>query len=246
MPDSTLIYRACSSIDDFHQCAELQRAVWGFDDVDVLPFHLFVVAHEIGGQNFGAFEPGGRMVGFVFALPGIRRGRPYFHSHMLGVRAEYRDRHTGRRLKFMQRDDALARGVALIEWTFDPLEPRNAFFNIERLGAIARRYIPNRYGMSTSALHAGLPTDRLVAEWRLDSPRVVAAAEARLVTPAIARRIEVPPDIGEFKYRERQRAYDIQQRLRCEFDQAFADGLAVTGFDKAGAYLLSKVTSDEN
>lgn len=237
-----LVYRACSTAEDCGPCVELQKAVWGFDDIDALPMHLFVVAYEIGGQIFGAFEPGGRLAGFVFALPGLRGGRPFLHSHMLGVRSEYRNQGVGRRLKLMQRDDALARGINLVEWTFDPLEVKNAFFNLERLGAVVRRYIPNRYGRSASPLHAGLPTDRLVVEWRLQSPRVAAVLEGRPAARAHERRISVPADMAEIKYSDRERAYDIQQRLRREFEQAFAEGLVVTGFDKAGAYLLERLT----
>ncbi len=106
---------------------------------------LVVVSH-VGGHVFGAYD-GGRMVGFCFAIPGIKPdGRPYLHSHMLGVLPEYRNLAVGRRLKLRQREDALARGIELIEWTFDPLELKNAYFNIERLGAMVRRYSENQYG----------------------------------------------------------------------------------------------------
>ena len=113
------------------------------------------------------------MAGFVLAYPGIRDGRPYLHSHMAAVLPEFRDLGIGRRLKLVQREDALARGIPLIEWTFDPLQTKNAYFNICRLGAVARRYLTDVYGSTSSPLHAGLPTDRLVAEWHLESERVV-------------------------------------------------------------------------
>lgn len=240
-----LTYRTCDSVDEYQQCVELQRTVWGFDDVDVLPTRLFVVARKIGGQIFGAFEPGGCLAGFLLALPGVRptsRGEvhPYFHSHMLGVFDEYRDRGVGRKLKLMQRDDALARGVRLVEWTFDPLEPKNAFFNLERLGAIVRRYVPNHYGTTTSELHAGLPTDRLVAEWWLDAPRVEQVLGGEAGCPRPEARLEVPPGIAATKRDNRQHALAVQQRLREGFQQAFAAGLTLTGFDRAGAYLLDR------
>src|ERR1700689_114357 len=91
---------------------------------------------------------------------------------MTAVLQNYRDRGIGRRLKLFQREDALQRGIHLVEWTFDPLEVKNAYLNFMRLGAIARRYLPNCYGVTTSPLHGGMPTDRLIAEWWLDSPRV--------------------------------------------------------------------------
>lgn len=236
-----LTYRACTTVEDFRQCVEVQKAVWNFDDVDLMPTRLFVVAEKIGGQNFGAFEPGGRLVGFVLALPGLRHGKPYFHSHMLGVLAEYQDRGVGRRLKLMQRQDALERGIRLVEWTFDPLELKNAFFNLERLGVVVRRYVPNHYGTSSSALQAGLPTDRLVAEWWVDSPRVERVLGGGAGNSGAVQRIEAPPDIGQIKRVDRDRAYEIQQRLAGEFQKAFDEGFVVTGFDKQGAYLLEKV-----
>ena len=147
-----LSFRPCASIEDYHQCVELQKTVWRFADEDVLPTRLFVVGEKIGGQIFGAFEPSGRLVGFCLSLPAVRNGKSYLHSHMLGVLPGYQDRRVGRTLKLMQRDDALERGVSLIDWTFDPLELKNAFFNIERLGVSIRRYVPNQYGFSSSFL----------------------------------------------------------------------------------------------
>src|ERR1700744_2673954 len=133
---------------------------------------MFLLEMKIGGQVVGACVPGGKMIGFAMALPAYRDGMPYLHSHMLAVLPEYRNAGLGRRLKLAQRDDALSRGFDLMEWTFDPLEIKNAYFNLERLGAIARRYNVNQYGITSSPLQGGLPTDRLVAEWWLKSKRV--------------------------------------------------------------------------
>ncbi|MFZ1133728.1 MAG: GNAT family N-acetyltransferase, partial [Candidatus Korobacteraceae bacterium] len=145
---------------------DLEFQVWGFRERDVVPSQMYVVAAKTGGQVVGAFV-GDMMVGFVLAYAGIRDSNPYLHSHMAAVLPEYRDLGVGRRLKLAQRDDALARGIPLIEWTFDPLQTRNAYFNICRLGAVAQRYLLDVYGATSSPLHAGLPTDRLVAEWHL-------------------------------------------------------------------------------
>ena len=112
------------------------------------------------------------MVGFALAVPGVRGGHPYLHSHMLAVRKDYRNGGLGRRIKLYQREEAITRGFELIEWTFDPLEIKNAYLNIEKLGAIVRRYTINQYGITTSPLQGGLPTDRLIAEWWLKSKRV--------------------------------------------------------------------------
>jgi predicted GNAT superfamily acetyltransferase len=198
----------------------LQKTIWQWDDADLLPFRMFVVATKIGGQLLGAFD-GERLVAFCLAIPGLKQdGRAYLHSHMLGVLPEYRNAGLGRRLKLQQKEDALARGIDLIEWTFDPLELKNAYFNIERLGAIVRHYVRNQYGMSTSALHGGVPTDRCVAEWWIREPRR---------TAEIVERIEVPVDI--------KAARAEQARIADDFNRAFARGLTVVAMDH-NAYLL--------
>src|SRR5437016_4107211 len=136
-----LTVRPLNGHDDFAEAVRLQKIIWGFEDLELLPVRFFVVASRIGGQTFGAFD-GDRMAGFLLAIPGIKResGMQYIHSHMLGVLNEYRNAGAGRALKLAQRDDALARGIQLIEWSFDPFEAKNAYFNFERLGVIARRY----------------------------------------------------------------------------------------------------------
>src|SRR5262249_36861865 len=153
-------------VDEFNKCVDLQKEVWNFADLDVIPLRMFVVADKIGGQVIGTFD-GDELVGFALSIPGSRNGHPYLHSHMLAVRESLRNAGLGRRMKLAQRDDALTRGYELIEWTFDPLEIKNAYLNIEKLGAIVRRYTINQYGYSSSPLQGGLPTDRLIAEWWL-------------------------------------------------------------------------------
>ena len=159
-------------LDEFQSCVDLQLAVWGYSDGDLIPRRMFLLADRIGGQVLGAFD-GDKIIAFAMALPGFRNGQPYLHSHMLAVLPEYRNLGLGRRMKLAQRDDAIARGFELMEWTFDPLEIKNAHLNIARLGAICRRYYPDFYGPSSSPLQGGLPTDRLYAEWWLRSPRVL-------------------------------------------------------------------------
>ncbi len=233
---------ALSTRDEFQQAVDLQKKIWGFDDIDVLPVRLFVVATKIGGMSFGAFFEG-RMVGFCLGIPGLKPGaKGFLHSHMLGVLPEYNNRGVGRAMKLAQRTDALARGIDLIEWTFDPLEIKNAYFNIEKLGAIIRRYVPNQYGMTTSALHGGLPTDRCTAEWWIESERARAAIDGRPVNrPAIEATVEVPTTIDELRHTDRQQARAIQEAIGERFQKLFDMGLAVVGFersDEAGSYLL--------
>src|SRR5262249_2689391 len=144
----------------------------------------------------------------------------------------YRDRGLGRRLKLLQREDALTRGIRLIEWTFDPLELRNAFFNIERLGAVVRRYVPNQYGMSSSHLHGGLPTDRCGAEWYIDSSRVRAIVDKLPdQKPKEVARIPVPADIAELRISQPARAKEVQDGIREQFLKHFRNGLEVSGFE---------------
>ncbi|MCU1308769.1 MAG: GCN5-related N-acetyltransferase [Acidobacteriaceae bacterium] len=244
--EDRLTVRRCSETSEFAACVDLQKEVWQFSDIDVVPIRMFSVADKIGGQVFGCYE-GNSLIGFALSIPGTRAGHPYLHSHMLAVRESYRNKGIGRRLKLAQRDDAISRGFELIEWTFDPLEIKNAYLNIEKLGAIARRYNINQYGYTSSPLQGGLPTDRLVAEWWLKSKRVSAVVDdaARpAFTPTST--IEVPAQIYEWKASEndRARAKEVQQRNRESFLAAFAQGQSVLGYelDKQGngKFILGK------
>ena len=216
--------RALSGQAEFAEAVRLQKIIWGFDDLELLPVRLFVVASRIGGQTLGAFDSG-RMAGFLLAIPGIKKdtATPYLHSHMLGVLSDYRDRGVGRMLKSAQCEDALARGIRLIEWTFDPFEAKNAYFNLERLGAIVQNYVPNMYGVRTSTLDGDLPTDRCIAEWWIGDRRTKGQ---------VAARVALPP----------RKTRKSQEALARELHRYFADGLAITGFERSedtGTYLLS-------
>jgi predicted GNAT superfamily acetyltransferase len=239
---SVIEIAALTTQEEFQQAVGLQQEIWGFVEIELLPVRLFIVANKIGGHSFGAFD-GKRMVGFCLAIPGMKPGaKGYLHSHMLGVLPEYSDRGLGRALKLAQRDDALKRHIDLIEWTFDPLELKNAYFNMEKLGAIVRRYVPNQYGITTSVLHGGLPTDRCTAEWWIDSERVRAANNGRPVSrPAIEATIEVPNVIAELRQSDPKQAREIQKAVGERFQKLFDMGLAVIGFERseaAGSYLL--------
>jgi predicted GNAT superfamily acetyltransferase len=223
-------------LDEFDAVVDLQRTIWGFADLELLPLRFLVVVSKVGGHVFGAYD-GPRMIAFCFAIPGIKAdGMPYLHSHMLGVLPEYRNAAIGRRLKLRQKEDAMNRGIKLIEWTFDPLELKNAFLNIEKLGAIVRRYAPNQYGMTSSPLHGGLPTDRCIAEWWLEAPSRAGHRPA----PS-AERIAYPANIGTIRETDPTRARAIQKENAEKFQAAFAQGLAVTHFERTeteGTYIL--------
>ena len=234
MTADSIELRRCHSVEDFRACVALQKEVWNFTDAELVPLRMFVVADKVGGQVMGAFE-GSAMVGFALSVPGTRTGHIYLHSHMLAVRKDYRNAGLGRRLKMMQREDALARGIELIEWTFDPLEIKNAYLNVEKLGAIVRRYNINQYGITSSPLQGGLPSDRLIAEWWLRSKRVEALL-ANGKHPAISSEaeIEVPAEIYEWKAgaETRARAKEVQERNREQFLRRFSEGLAVLGYER--------------
>jgi predicted GNAT superfamily acetyltransferase len=226
-----LTIRPCHSHDDLKLCVDLQKRIWGYAGDDVVPTAIFVVAQHTGGHAYCAFDRD-QAVGFALAFSAERDGRRFWHSHMVGVLPEYQNQGVGRLLKLHQRDEALRLGIPDIEWTFDPLESRNAHFNIAVLGAIARQYIPDCYGESTSPLHGTLPTDRLVAEWRLVSPRVEAAVTGRPI-PAPgpnALEISVPTHIRALKSSDPNRAREFQEELRHRFTDLFSRGNVVTGF----------------
>jgi predicted GNAT superfamily acetyltransferase len=249
--------RSCQGLDELGACVDLQIETWGYNDGDVIPRRLFTVAQRIGGQVIGAFNQDAKVIGFAMSLPGIKTAKasgappyPYLHSHMLAVLPPYRNSGIGRRLKLYQRQEAMSRVISLMEWTFDPLEIKNAFLNIHRLGVIVRSYSPDFYGVSSSRLQAGLPTDRLHAEWWMESERVRAILSGSPYTPPeIQETIVVPQSVIEWKASRVSRAQTVQAENRSRFLQAFARGLAVTGFrvdsEGNGLYELAALQEPE-
>jgi predicted GNAT superfamily acetyltransferase len=221
-PTTAVEIRTLADLSEFDLCVEIETAVWGYDPADMIPRRMFLLASRIGGQVMGAFA-GGTMAGFAMALPGYRHGHPYLHSHMVGVLPEFRNLGLGRKLKLAQREDALARGFELMEWTFDPLEIKNAHLNIARLGAIVRRYKRNFYGPSSSPLQGGLPTDRVYAEWWLRSKRVSNVLAGEQPEFEMLEQVNVPSNAAAL-------------------EDAFARGHSVLGYQRSsegdGSFLL--------
>lgn len=176
-----LSIRPLRTHDEFRAAEELQKQVWEFSDREIVPLNELVIAQKIGGVVLGAFDPNERLVAFCFGVPALdppnrKKFRLYHHSRMLGVLPEFRNQGVGFRLKLAQREAVLAQGIDRIRWTFDPLQGRNAFFNLEKLGAVVREYAVNLYGAdSTSRFNVGMETDRFYADWALRSPRVLRA-----------------------------------------------------------------------
>src|SRR5215204_2447596 len=237
--------RECTTVEEFDQCVRLQREAFGLPDLELSPRRHLIVARSAGGFTLGAFD-GERMVGFVLNQLAVRR-RPgsgaeetIGYSHMMAVAKDYQNRGVGARLKWAQSARVLAEGRRFIRWTWDPAQSRNAHFNLNRLGVVVRSYAVNYYGTDYSTVTCrfaeplGLDSDRLVAEWELDSPRVEAFARGDapepLGEPAASARI--PPNWGALVSEDPSAARAELLRVRGEFQTAFAAGLVCAGFDR--------------
>ena len=185
--------RDLKTIDDFRRVVDLEHAVWGYtDSADTVTVPVFIFTVKRGATLIGAFDADDRMVGFAYAVVGMKDGRPMLWSHMTGVLPDYRGG-LGYRLKLEQRARALAQGYELIEWTFDPMQAMNAHLNFAKLGGVVEEYAENFYGESTSALHRGTPTDRLVVSWRIGEPHVVRRLEQTSGLQARSHEVEEAP-----------------------------------------------------
>lgn len=239
--------RACKSKEDLAPCVALQEAVWGYARHEIYPLRLFVTITNSGGNVIGAFTPEEELAGFVASMPAWRGRRKYYHSFSLGVLPSHQNRGLGRALKLKQRDEALSAGIRRIEWTFDPMRAKNAFFNIERLGAVVRRYFPDHYGEVQSQLQQGLPSDRLLAEWWLDSPRVKRALAGRSPRSTKNRpggEVTIPADFTCLAESRPAKAREWQRAVRLELQNYFARKFVITGFRADGtecSYLLQRM-----
>jgi len=235
--------RPCRTPQELAKCHEIQRRIWGYADHELYPLRLFVNLSRVGGHVLGAFTTEDELVGFVAAMPAWHGKRRYLHSLALGVLRGHENRGLGRALKLAQRDQALAEGIGLIEWTFDPLRAKNANLNINRLGVIVRRYEPDCYGRVESRLQQGLPSDRLISEWWIRSRRVAQAVRGGLAPGSrknVADEIEIPSAIEDWIKDDPAKARKCQARVRDRFLQSFARKLTVTGFtlDRTSGYYL--------
>lgn len=231
------IIRQCRTLAEFTACLKMQKEVWQFSDLDVTPLRSFVITLHSGGFTLGAFDRADKLLGFAHALAAFDQElRPYFYSHMLAVSNELQNAGIGAKLKLAQRDYALERGVPLLTWTFDPLQSRNAYLNIIKLGGVVRQYKANYYGNeSSSALHAGLDTDRLMVEWWVGSDHVKRALAGFSRTDQPVASVEVPFDIQQLKDRELSEAQRWQREVRAAFLRHLAAGLYCAGFERGRA-----------
>src|SRR5947207_10310119 len=189
MPNSVskpaIIIRNLTTIEELEAVLRLEKEVWGFEDADVTPLTLAVAMQASGSIWLGAFNKDA-LTGFAFAFPSLHQGRVGMHSHTLAVHPSFDNRGLGYQLKLAQRQRALARGIAEITWTFDPLRARNAHLNFSKLGVISDSYRPDFYGAETSSsLHTN-GTDRLWVTWQLVAARVEERAKGKSRRPETA------------------------------------------------------------
>jgi predicted GNAT superfamily acetyltransferase len=243
--------RECTTMEEFDACIALQREAFALPDLEISPRRHLIVSRRAGGWTLGAFA-GAEMVGFVHHLVAVREHDEIIgYSHMMAVARAFQNKGVGAHLKWAQRARALAEGRKFIKWTWDPMQSRNAHFNLNRLGVTVRSYAVNFYGTDYITMprersdHVSLDSDRLFAEWQLDSKRVALLAEGRAPENASApdATIEIPVDWPALIRQDAAQARREQLRVRAEFEAAFADGLICVGFQRDEAhprYLLYK------
>ena len=236
-PEITI--RECTIVPELEECVALQRETFQLPEIEISPVRHLIVTRSAGGYTLGAFV-NNHLAGFVLSVPGFLGNEKFFYSHMAAVKAEFRDLGIGARLKWAQREEALRRGVRFIKWTFQPVQARNAFLNLEKLGAVVRHYEPNFYGTdySTSPEQGerfGLDSDRVFAEWHLESEKVATLASGEKYTEQskVARTIEIPNDWNGLVKSNPREAIEVQTRIKNEFQAALAEGLICKGFERS-------------
>ena len=234
--------RRCETLDELDACVKLQREVFALPDLEVSPRRHLVVTVSAGGFVLGAFAAE-KLVGFVLSVPGFAGEKRFFYSHMTAVAKDFQSLGIGAKLKWAQREQALKENVKFIKWTFQPFQARNAFFNLEKLGAVVKSYAPNFYGTDYTAGKIGIDSDRLFAEWHLESEKVTALSKGETFTKtgAAAATIEISNDWNDWVKHNPERAAAEQQRVRDEFQKAFVKNFICRSFhreDENPKYLI--------
>ncbi|CAN5638624.1 hypothetical protein BH20ACI4_BH20ACI4_26400 [soil metagenome] len=241
MTSNKIEIRECETIDELSECVQLQREVFALPEIEISPVRHLIVTKHAGGFTLGAFS-GADLIGFVLSVPALLRGEKSFYSHMTAVRQDFQSAGIGAKLKWAQRARSLAENVRFIKWTFQPVMARNAFFNLEKLGAIVRHYEPNFYGTDYSTIgnkheNIGLDSDRLFAEWHLESKKTIALSKGEkfIETSEAVKKIEIPNDWNLLVKTNPRKAIEEQNRIKEEFQTAFSEGLAAKGFERSEA-----------
>jgi predicted GNAT superfamily acetyltransferase len=232
MAESEVAIRECISVEDFNQCVDLERSVWHDDDVGIMPIRLYMISKSCNAPTIGAFDNAGKLVGFVHTSLALIGRHVVYHSHLAAVIEGLRHRDIGYRMKLAQRERALQAGIPLIIWTFDPLQSRNAHLNINKLGAVIRRYEVNYYSPGISSVFdSNVPADRIFAEWWLSSPRVESALGGSPVdVKEETGSVEIPEEINTVRDSSPEEHLDWRIRVREGFQLAFSRGDIVLGF----------------
>ena len=250
-----IVIRECVSLDELNNCVQLQRNVFGLHDLEISPQRHLIVSRQAGGWTLGAFVVD-RLVGFVHHLAAVRGNEIFGYSHMMAVDPAYQNRGVGARLKWSQRARALEEGRSFIKWTWDPMQARNAHFNLNRLGVTVSSYAENFYGTDyatsptlTNVEPSGIDSDRLFANWKLDSRRVNGLANGNAGAeqlPAPAATVVIPPNWTSLCREDPETAKKEQLRVRAEFKKAFDAGLVAASFERSSEhprYLLYEETA---
>jgi predicted GNAT superfamily acetyltransferase len=233
MSDADVTIRECVSVEDFQQCIELERAVWRDDDIGIMPIRLYMIAKACKAPTVGAFDQAGKLVGFVHTMLALMDRHVVYHSHLAAVVEGLRHKDIGYRMKLKQREFAIAAGIPLIIWTFDPLQSRNAHLNINKLGAIIRRYEENYYGEGLSAVFgADVPSDRVFAEWWVRSSHVEAALEGNKPRVEKPEPVLIPEDINQVSTQSIEEHLRWRLRVRADFLAMLKRGMIARGFER--------------
>lgn len=244
MADGDVTIRECVSVDDFRQCIELERAVWNDDDIGIMPIRLYMISRACKAPTIGAFDPAGKLVGFVHTMLALMGRQVVYHSHLAAVIEGLRHKDIGYRMKLKQREFAINAGIPLIIWTFDPLQSRNAHLNINKLGAIIRRYEENYYGEGLSTVFGkDVPSDRIFAEWWVRSPQVEAALAGIKPVVENAETVLIPEEINQVHAQSVNDHLNWRLRVRTDFKHKLHEGLIARGFERdslsgTGRYLF--------
>ena len=241
MQTATVTIRPIDDVAQMRAVEELQKEVWGIPDIEVVPLTQLVAAKEAGGTLIGAFDAD-VLVGFVYGFPSFEYGQAAHHSHMLAVKTAYRNLDLGRRLKLAQREQVMAQGIAVMTWTFDPLQSLNAHFNFNKLGVVADRYLPDFYGAEAASFLHQTGTDRLWVSWWLASDHVKKTISGDRTGLPGDISIERPGDINSLQQQDPRTALKWREETRAAFTEALKAGYVVVGFtreDHTGKYLLS-------
>ncbi|HVG35149.1 MAG TPA: hypothetical protein VM911_18935 [Pyrinomonadaceae bacterium] len=233
--------RQCMTIEEFEACVQLQREVFREPDIEISPRRHLIASRRAGGWTLGAFDRQDRLVGFAHLMVGVRGQEIIGYSHMMAVAFAFQNKGVGALLKWAQRERVLCEGRRYITWSWNPMQARNAHFNLNRLGVTTRSYGINFFGTGTDYAEAVgdtaasvIDSDRLFADWELDSTRVRARAEGRAFTEDTApiTTIEIPPDWIALLKHDAAAARREQLRIRAEFTNAFDSGLVCAGFER--------------